>query len=181
MAPCTWCFGCMYGAPHRDAVDGNRMNEMLRIFEENYTQIDDRVLARLVHVYYMEQIRAPMLSAGMYAPVWRTRDILNHFVGGHINDARIFLGGSIGKYRRVSTALSRVLFKHADAAAADDGGNGAFVPDRENPKLMLLVDQQLQKLYAADTSKWNFRAKESAIDFRAVSRLVNVHREWQIT
>ena len=80
-----------------------------------------------------------MKKRGENIHIWRTREILDHFLTHH-NEPRIYLGESIKKYKNISKILENMVFKKYNDI-------DIIVPDDKNLKDLLVVDKRITDLY----------------------------------
>lgn len=176
------CFGCKYGSPDQDPISGRNMNTLIRIFEENYGRTDNLVLARMCHVYFKQHIWQPMKDMGMHIDMWRTKEILDHFLS-HNQEPRIYLGETIKKYKHIAGALESMAFKKIQIAAdGNDNSNrettSIIVPDKANLKDLLDVDKRIIELYKVNPKVLNFYNNNSYIDLAQMGNLMNIHKNF---
>lgn len=169
------CFGCSFSSSSSSTdstIQASKINMMLRMHDDLYGRIDGRTLARMLHLYFMKEIREPLLEAGIEIPVWRSREIHEHF-RNHQLDPRIMLGNQIQGYRSISEALDRLAFERTD------GGSGVGL-NKDNLALKLRVDQHILRLYSTDTTKMNFFNADVRIDFASVGARLNPLRGFSL-
>ena len=167
------CFGCAYSSLN-DAndkfIDGDKMNNLIRIFDDLHGRTDSKVLARMCHIFYMSQIYWPLRTQGKRVPVWRTRQIHEHFTK-HQLEPRVMLATQIRSYERLSAALEETSF------VATTGGS-RLKPNKDNLALKLRIDGHLLRLYAIDAGKLNFHNPNCKIDFQRMGLLMGPYRHF---
>lgn len=168
------CFGCSFSssASNDNAVQASKINMLLRMHDDLFGRIDAKTLARMLHLYFMKEIREPLLQNGIVIPVWRTREIHEHFAQ-HLLDPRIMLGNQIQDYREISGALDRLAFERRET------GSGVEL-NKDNLALKLRVDQHLLRLYSTDATKMNFYSPEVKVDFATVGARLNPLRNFSL-
>ncbi len=170
------CFGCVFSsrADVRDVdkhIDGDKMNSLIQIFDDNYGRIDSKVLSRLCHLYYKNEIYRPLRGRGVLVKMWRTREIFKHFTQ-HQLDPRVFLVEQIKSYVELSAVMRSMLVQETS------GGSGVK-PNHTNVALQLRVDQHLLRLRGIDPGKLNFHNPVCTIDFADKGKLMNPIRDFK--
>lgn len=170
------CFGCVFSsrADVRDVdkhIDGDKMNSLIQIFDDNYGRIDSKVLSRLCHLYYKNEIYRPLRGRGVLVKIWRTREIFKHFTQ-HQLDPRVFLVEQIKSYVELSAVMRSMLVQETS------GGSGVK-PNHTNVALQLRVDQHLLRLRGIDPGKLNFHNPVCTIDFADKGKLMNPIRDFK--
>ncbi len=169
------CFGCVFSsrADVRDVdkhIDGDKMNSLIQIFDDGYSRIDSRVLAKMCHEYFKNEIYAPLRARGIRVVMWRTREIFKHFTE-HQLDPRVFLVEQIRSYKELSAALRLTLLQ-------ETSGGSRVKPNNTNVALQLRVDQHLLRLRGIDPGKLNFHNPVCTIDFADKGKLMNPMRDF---
>ncbi len=178
LPPSLRCFGCKYGSPKQEPINGKKINTLLKIFDENYCRTSNKMLARMCHQYFKREIYNPMRAAGKSIKIWRTREILDHFEN-HIEEPRIFIGESIKKYKQLSRTIHEKLFKEVKLGD-EPGASTIIIVDKDNIKNALLVDKRLMELYSMKPENMNFYSNKCAIDFSRIGNYVNIHKNWSL-
>jgi hypothetical protein len=167
------CFGCVYSsrADGNDKhIESNKMNNLIRIFDDLYGRIDSKVLARMCHIYFMNEIYRPLRRRGVRIRPWRTRQIHEHFTK-HQLEPRVLLATQIMSYRRLSAALELTSFE-------ETSGGSRVKPSKDNLAMKLRVDAHLLRLYALDPGKLNFHNASCKIDFETMGLLMGPYRDF---
>ena len=162
------CFGCCFSSRTDSTdvdsqIDGQKMNNLIKIFDDGYGHQDGKTLARMCHLYFKYEIYTPLRARGVNIPMWRTRDIHTHFFE-HQLDPKVFVSSQIGKYR----LLSDVLHKTAFMVQVPNGP--PVMPSDKNLSLILRVDAHLLKLYGQRPDVLNFHNTTCNIDFSAMGK-----------
>lgn len=171
------CFGCMFtsrGDSQTSAdsqIDGGKINDLLKIFDDNVGRIDLKVIARLCHLFFKTEIYLPLAAKGVPVPMWRTRDIYTHFYD-HLLDPRLFLLEQLTEARAMSRTLRRMSF------AVTDSGTLATM-DKTIDKLWR-TNTQMVTLYKTAPESLNFHNPTHKIDFAVMSKLMGPHRNFAI-
>lgn len=168
-----WCFGCRFGSEKDPSINGNRMNELIRIFTDNYLKMDNMILARLMHVYFKRMIWEPM--KGKKKDMWRTREIYVHFTE-HIRDPRVYIGQTIEKYKIISDTLNHMLIKQVNL----ENGSIIDIADHKNIKSMLDLDKRVLELYKTNPERMLFYNPSLQIDFSQLNKFVTMHKHWSM-
>jgi hypothetical protein len=168
------CFGCMFTSQSKvtrdDAnIPATNVARLLRIFDELYTRMDNIALARIMHVYFKNEIYLPLRRRGLNVPMWRTRQIHEHFFC-HILDPRITIGEQIRDYIELRRALKTCTFTRS---------SNETKYDKDGVNLLRSVDAQLIRLYTMDTDKMNFANPDCFIDFAATGKRINPYRNFR--
>ena len=170
------CFGCAFssrGDGNDKYIESDKMNNLIRIFDDLYGRIDARVLARMCHVFFMTEIYRPLRARGIRIRVWRTRQIHEHFTK-HQLEPRVMLANQIGSYRRLSAALELTTFEQT-------AGGSRVKPNKDNLAMKLRVDAHLLRLYAMDPGKLNFHNPSCKIDFETMGLLMGPYRNFSFS
>jgi hypothetical protein len=171
--PVLNCFGCAFSS-RTDSNDkhiaSDKMNSLMRIFDDLYGKIDSRVLARMCHAYFMKEVYKPLSLRGVKIHLWRTKQIYEHFTK-HQLEPRVMLAQQIVAYNRISAALELTTFERTE------GGSGVK-PNKDNLAMKLRVDAHVLKLYAMDPGKLNFHNPTCKIDFGQMGLLMGPYRNF---
>ncbi len=166
------CFGCSHRARGENAANGSNLNTLIRMMEDGYGRLDNRLLARQCHLYFKRYIHEPMASIGTPLRMWTSRSILLH-ITEHMQDPRIFVGESICTYKRIRRALEDKMFVRRPL-------NGGWIvsPDHQAIKTHIAVSKQLMSLYSASPEKMNFYDKDCGIDLKRSSGMIRPHGDF---
>ncbi len=167
------CFGCCFSSrtDSRNVdsqIDGQKMNNLIKIFSDGYGQQDDKTIARMCHLYFKHEIYLPLRARGVNVPMWRTKEIHTHFFE-HQLDPKVFVTRQIGKYQKLSDVLHRTSFVRIP-------GGPPVMPSDKNLATILRVDAMLLKLYAQRPDTLNFHSTTCSIDFDAMGKLMGPFR-----
>jgi hypothetical protein len=171
------CFGCVFtcrGDAQTNAdshIDGGKVNDLLKIFTDNFGRIHTKALARLMHQFFKHEIFLPLRAKGVDVPMWRTREIYVHF-RDHQYDPSIFLVEQIDDYRAMSRALRGMSF------AVTDSGTLAGM-DKTMAQLHR-TNVHLLTLYKTNPDGLNFHNPVHKIEFDKMAKLMGPYRNFAI-
>lgn len=118
------CFGCWYDgvAEEEGELEPTNMTTLIKIFWENYGNVDNAVLARMCHTFFKDQIYRPMREAGHQIGIWRTWQIKLHFEK-HVLDPRIHIGQTLKKYKNLASVLENRCVKEVEVGAGESSSS----------------------------------------------------------
>jgi hypothetical protein len=164
------CFGCMWGHPDQSALNGDKVNECLKMIDDGYGTIHNLCLARQVHQFFKKEIYGKVASV----PMWRTMCIKHH-IENHTLEPRIFLGEMIRKSRDEYNELRDKVNK---SITLSDGTRVNVVDDKTHRCLSSTVKNILE-LYKTSPKTMNFYNKNCTIDLEKAGKLINPNKTWE--
>jgi hypothetical protein len=162
------CWGCEYGDPGADEVSSSRLNQLMRLFSENFGRISMTELSKVMHEFHETEIRQPMVKAGKKCGKWTPTSIKRHFMT-HALEPVVIAGKDVECLERISRMLRRhVMLKNPTT--------GETKPDKTSIELLLKVQKQKADLLKIDPKKMLFYDGNYKIDEHTTSALVCVHK-----
>lgn len=162
------CWGCEYGDPSADEVSSSRLNQLMRLFSENFGRISMTELSKVIHEYHENEIRQPMLAAGKKCKKWTPSSIKRHF-STHALEPVVIAGKDVECLERIS----RMLRKHV---MLKNQTTGESKPDRSSIELLLKVQKQKADLLKNNPKTMLFYDGNYKIDEATTSAMVCVHK-----
>ena len=167
------CFGCKFSSRpdlgDTDAlIPGSEINAILTIWETQLGRVDVAQLAKMCHEYFKRMIFEPARKSGRRLPMWRTRDIYDHFVY-HQMDPRTWALMQIKKWERVSRTLEETMFMQ---------NMGQVAPAEKFMRLSLLVDKRVEELRRIKPGEMLFYNADCQIDLDALGKRMNPVRDF---
>ncbi len=156
--PSAACFGCEFAwHVHNGGVKPGPVTECFKLMEQNYGQVDDKVLAKMTRDFFLAEVFIPAKERGRPLPDWTAKTILEH-IQRHTHDPRPFLVNAIRDLEEKREAMAFFLF------SVDDTGRKHWDKDamREYRELYKL---QIQ-LYSKPPQSMNFYNASHDIDFQ---------------
>ena len=162
------CWGCEFGDPNADGVSSTRLNQLMKLFSENFGRISMTELSKVMHEFHENEIRQPMLRAGKKCPRWSASSIKRHF-STHSLEPVVIAGKDVECLERISRMLRRhVMLKNQTT--------GETKPDKTSIELLLKVQKQKMDLLRSKPKEMLFYDGNYKIDEHTTSALVCVHK-----
>lgn len=153
------CFGCEYGYPGETAPANAHpaLRGFWKLLADNYgKEMGDDELARVLHVFFTENIQAPMAREGIHVS-FPPAMILEH-LHVHMLEPTVNCGTAIRNLRCVERWLrDQVRVKNAQ---------GEYRVDLKSLKALLDTQRQIQMLYNAKPSRQLFYSDALKLDRR---------------
>jgi len=151
------CFGCAYGMPEADDSQP-ALKGLWQLFKDNYQHMCNQEVAKLMHSFYEEEIRQPMLAQGKECPPWTPQQIVEH-IELHTLEPTIHASTSIQELKKIAKWLrDQVRVKHVS--------NGALRVDLKVLRSLLEVEKQVQALYSTKCTRQLFYSEYLKLDER---------------
>jgi len=157
------CFKCMYGNERYDSVYAEPLAQLCKLMEQEIGRRDLRAVSRTVHLYFKNAIYLPMLKAGRYVPMWRTRSIYEHLTE-HETEPRVQL------YRQIKTlnTLQSVLI---------DKQTGEVKVNVPVVRALVDIIKTSNQLQSVDPKKMLFYNDKASIDLAAAGANSNTQKQ----
>ena len=139
------CFGCEYGMTNPDETQP-ALKGLWRMFSENFgKEMTNENLAAMMHEYFEQEIRQPMLSQGHECPEWPVEMVLEH-IEVHILEPTVNTANQIRNMKFVEN----LLFKQI---RLENTANKETKVDLKTLKAVIDVQKQIQALYNAKCTR----------------------------
>jgi hypothetical protein len=171
-----YCFGCAWGGPRGVTIPGSKINQCLKLIENNYGTMKNRELARVVHCFYKKEIYEPSNRLGRTLPMWRTYEILKH-IEDHSIEPRIFIGESIRSLSKMYSAYKTMVFKDCKLK----NGHSRKAGIERNVRTLLSLNKRMGELYRMNPKAMNFYNNDCTINLEAAGKLINLNKNWTIS
>lgn len=152
------CFGCEYGLAEPDESQP-ALQGLWDLFRDNFgREMPNATLAQLMHEFFEQHIRAPMLARGAACPEWSAEAVLEH-IEVHLLCPAVTVGVQLQNIKYCERLMLQGLrLQHA--------GSGATKVDLKVLKSVLEVQKHIQSLYNAKPSKQLFYSSFLKLDDR---------------
>lgn len=168
------CFGCKYSSRpdlgDTDAlIPGDAINQLVSIWDTQIGRVGLPQLAKMCHEFYKTEILLAARKRGRFdLPVWRTREIYDHFVH-HNMDPRVWILTEIAEWQGYSRTLSEALFMK---------NMGTISPVEKFFRLRHMASKRVEELRKLKPVDMTFYDPECAISFNALGKAVNPVRDF---
>lgn len=155
------CFLCAYGNSFHDGIMIPHIDRLFKIVEEFQGIIDTESLAKMIYLYYKEEIYNNKEYKGQYEKL-PMHVIIEHLTQPHSLNAKNFIINSIRDFLQI-----RFLVK--DKLCKNDG-----TLDLKYYTILEKVQTRLERLYHTDPKKMNFNHGASATDLNNMGPIFNM-------
>jgi len=139
------CFGCEYGMTNPDETQP-ALKGLWKMFSENFgKEMTNENLAAMMHQYFREEIRIPMIQQGHDCPDWPIKMIIEH-MEVHILEPTVNVANSIRNMKEIEHLLMKQI-------KMENKKTGESKVDLKVLKALLDVQKHSQTLYNAKCSR----------------------------
>ena len=151
------CFGCEYGMCQPDETQP-ALQGLWKLFSDNYgKEMSNDELAEVMHVYFDQEIRQPMLAQQHDCPDWTKEQILEH-IEVHIMEPTINAGVQIQNMKYIERLLlNQIRLENKD---------GESKIDLKVLKAVIDTQKQIQTLYNSKPTRQLFYSDYLKLDDR---------------
>lgn len=164
-----FCVGCYYTSIEQQPNFGIAIKEFVKLIWDNFGSMDNKMLAKTSHKYYMTTIYHECIRLGYPPPpIWTTRSILDH-IENHVMDPSVFLYNSLKELKHDILALNKMLFRFE----TQEDGSQRVVIDEHNIKARNELYKMALIFFRSKPKEMNFHNDKREIDLKRVGGLLN--------
>ena len=149
------CFGCEFGFAS-PSENQPTMVAFFKIFQDNFGQMSNVQLAKLMREFWTEEIQKPMQEQGVDVPDWTVEQIVVH-ITQHMLEPCVHASTSIQELKVISAMLR-------DEVQSEHKVSGQKRVNLKVVRALLQVEQELRSLYSGKCSRMLFYSDRLKLD-----------------